>query len=70
MNNRLHSDIGEIHALFHLSLSVFRALIAPKVVVSCQSGSSGFSLSAEGPCCLHDAWFPAIWPHAPLSAHA
>ena len=26
----------------------------------------GFSLSTHGPCCLHDAWFPATWPHAPL----
>ena len=26
----------------------------------------GFSLSTHGPCCLHDAWFPATWPRAPL----
>ena len=35
-------------------------------MVSCQSGGSCFSLS--GPCCLHDMWFPAIWPHVSFSA--
>ena len=39
----------EIPAFSHLSLSVSRTLITPKCVVSFQSGSSCFSLSAREP---------------------
>lgn len=42
-------------------------LAPPKAVVSYQSGGFGFSLSTHGPYCLHPVWFPATWPHAPLS---
>ena len=56
MSHSLHSDTGN-SALFHLSLSASRALITPKYVVSYQSGGSGFSLSAHGPCCLHDVMY-------------
>ena len=69
MSNWIHQTL-EIHALFHLSLSASRALITLKAVVSYQSGGSGFSLSAHGPCCFPDVWFPAIWPHTPMYAHA
>ena len=60
----------EIPGLFHISLSASRVLITPKCVVSGQSGGACFSRSAHGPCCLHDVWFPALWPMPPISAHA
>ena len=68
MSKMLHSD-ADIPAFSHLSFSASRTLITPKYVVSCQSGGSCFSLSTQGPHCLQDVWFPAIWPVPPFSAH-
>lgn len=64
MNNGLHSDAGALGPFPPFFAS--RAIIVLKCMVSYQSGSSCFSLSDPRLGCLHDVWFPAIWPCTPL----
>ena len=59
----------EIHTFFHLSVSASRTLNTPKYVASALVWRKvpAFLCLPIDPCCLQDAWFPAIWPKVTLS---
>ena len=65
MSNRLHSDAGDFQS-FSPFFVCLQGPFHPKMCVF-WSVWRFWLLSARGPLCLPDVWFPAIWPHGPLS---
>ena len=69
MSNMLHSDAGDSGFSTFLSFAstFLQETYCPKVGGFLSVWKVLLLFLAQGPCCLHDAWFPAIWPWGPLS---